>query len=122
MTVLIIELLEVVDIQHQQGHTTGSLAQRLFQQAGERRAVEQFGQAIEGRGQLRALQLVAQGLDFVLRRMQLREEVLLLALHQPGALLQFAEDARQAVTGRLVEHFQALPQAILKVEATLHTQ
>ncbi|MNC82193.1 hypothetical protein D3C76_1294460 [compost metagenome] len=54
--------------------------------------------------------------------MQLREEVLLLALHQPGALLQFAEDARQAVTGRLVEHFQALPQAILKVEATLHTQ
>ncbi|MNP11071.1 hypothetical protein D3C76_1032450 [compost metagenome] len=52
--------------------------------------------------------------------MQLREEVLLLALHQPGALLQFAQDARQAVAGRFVEHLQALPQAVLESETTLH--
>ncbi|MNL02994.1 hypothetical protein D3C87_1235180 [compost metagenome] len=120
VAVLIVELLEVVDVQHHQRDTSGAFVQRLLQQPRERCAVEQFGQAVECRGQLGAFEFVTQGLDFVLRRLQLAEELLLLTLHQPSALLQLIENARQAIADRLVEHFQALPETVLEVLAALH--
>ncbi|MNI27830.1 hypothetical protein D3C73_815860 [compost metagenome] len=119
MAVLVVELLEVVDIEHDQRHAALTIAQRLLQQPGERAAVEQFGQAIEGGGQLCAFKLAAQAADFALCRVQLGQEALLLGLHQLGAVLQFAEDIWQAFIDRRLEHFDATPQAALEIQAAL---
>ena len=66
VSVLIIELLEVIDIQHDQRDALGFIAQRLLQQTGKRGAIEQFGQAIERGRQLCTLKLAAQALDLAL--------------------------------------------------------
>ena len=121
VTILVVELLEVVNIQDDQREPLRWPGQRLFQNVRERCTVEQFGQAVEGRSQLCALELVAQALDLVLGAVQLGQEALLLTLHQPGTLLQFAEDIRQALVGGRLEHVQAMTQTGLETAITLHT-
>src|SRR5438128_6831438 len=101
MTVLVIELLEVIDIQHDQSHTLGGVAQRLLQQASEGVSIEHLSQAVQRRGQLDALKLVSQAFNLILSSVQLGEETLLLVLHELGALLQFAEYGGQPVNDRL---------------------
>ncbi|MNF82402.1 hypothetical protein D3C84_647080 [compost metagenome] len=56
----------------------------------------------------------------MLCRLQLGEEVFLLPLHQPGALLQLGQDARQALAGGLFKHLQVLAEAGLEILVTLH--
>ena len=117
VAVLVVELLEVVDVQHHQGQALGVAGQGLLQQAGKGMTVEDMGQAVQRGSGLCAFELGAQVLDLGLGCPQAIEKTLLLILHLQGALLQLVEDIGQVVDDGFLQGCQALRQAGLIVLA-----